>query len=157
MTRIDFYVVANSDPTAKFRFACRLVDKAYRQGHRVFVYADDEANASQLDELLWTLGDDSFVPHTLGGANPTSPDNAQDPVQASLQDQNRVLIGHKEPEVDQDDVLVSLSSDVLPFFSRFERLVELVGAAAQDKTSSRERYRYYRECGYPLQTHQLDT
>ncbi len=149
MTRIDFYVLADSDHIAKFRFACRLVDKAYRQGHRVFVYVDDEADANHFDKLLWTLGDDSFVPHTLGGAHPTSPDRAQD--------QTRVLIGHQEPDADHDDVMISLSRDVAPFFGRFKRLAELVGTAAQDKTSARERFRHYRECGYPLQTHNLDT
>ena len=148
MTRIDFYVIADSDPATKFRFACRLVNKAYRQGHRVFVYVDDEADASHFDELLWTLGDDSFVPHALSGTGPAAPDLMQPPT--------RVLIGHEEPNADHDDVLVSLSSDVPPFFSRFERLAELVGAATQDKTSSRERFCYYRECGYPLQTHKLD-
>lgn len=157
MTRIDFYVIADSDPAAKFRFACRLVDKAYRQGHRVFVYVNDEADASRVDELLWTLGDDSFVPHnTLGSTHPTSPD-LQNPAQSPIQNQTRVLVGHEEPNADQNDVMVSLANDVPPFFGRFERLAELVGATAQDKTASRERFRYYRECGYPLQTHKLDT
>ncbi|NOZ11219.1 MAG: DNA polymerase III subunit chi [Gammaproteobacteria bacterium] len=153
MTRIDFYVLTNSDLTAKFRFACRLINKAYRQGHRIFVYVDDEANAKHLDELLWTLGDDSFVPHTLDSTQPTSPD----PAQPSRQDQTRVLIGYQEPHTDQDDVMVSLSSNIPPFFSRFERLAELVGTTAQDIASSRERFRHYRECGYPLQTHKLGT
>jgi len=41
------------------------------------------------------------------------------------------------------------------WFSRFTRIAELVGAAEDDKARGRERFRYYRERGYPLETHNL--
>ncbi|MGD8642852.1 MAG: DNA polymerase III subunit chi, partial [Chromatiales bacterium] len=34
MTRVDFYLLRDSHPLARQRFACRMAEKAYRLGHR---------------------------------------------------------------------------------------------------------------------------
>jgi len=38
-------------------------------------------------------------------------------------------------------------------FARFERLLEVVGDAPDDLTAGRERYRFYRDRGYPMNTY----
>ena len=51
-------------------------------------------------------------------------------------------------------MLVNLHAEPPPFFSRFERLAEIVGvddAAA----AGRERYKFYRERGYELRAHDM--
>ena len=40
MTRIDFYIVQHSEPSSRERFACRLAEKAYRLGHRIYIHTD---------------------------------------------------------------------------------------------------------------------
>ena len=52
-------------------------------------------------------------------------------------------------------MLINLALAPPPFFSRFERLAEIVGAEAADAAAGRERYRFYRERGYELRTHNL--
>ncbi len=52
-------------------------------------------------------------------------------------------------------VLINLDPAPPPFFSRFERLAEIVGTEAADAAAGRERYRFYRERGYELRTHNL--
>ena len=42
-----------------------------------------------------------------------------------------------------------------PFFSRFERLAEIVGADEADVAAGRERFRFYRERGYEMRAHNL--
>lgn len=141
MTRVDFYLLGNSGDRRE-TFACRLVDKAYRLGHRVYVLAPDAASAQDLDELLWTFSQGSFVPHAI---EPAANDNDNPPV----------LIGHAEPPPSFHDVLVSLADEVPSWFSRFERVAELVDGDESGKTRARERFRFYRERGYPLETHNL--
>lgn len=63
--RVDFYVLAGPKPAARLRFACRLAEKAYRLDHRVHLQTGSAAEAEQLDELLWTFRQGSFVPHEL--------------------------------------------------------------------------------------------
>lgn len=140
MTRIDFYL---TQTTQKERFVCKLAEKAFRLGHAIYILAPDEASARVLDDLLWVFSPGSFVPHRLHLPEQTT--SAQEPV----------LIGQHEPPESHHDVLISLWPQVPPFFSRFQRLLELVGDDDQEKVHSRERFRFYRDRGYPLETHPL--
>ncbi len=151
MTKIDFYLLgAGSDN--RERFACRLTEKAWRLGHRVYLLAADPAAANELDELLWTFSQGSFVPHALcrEEADPGAVVGAVD-----FADSHPVLIGHTEPPASLSDVLISLAHDVPAWFSRFTRVAEMVGESEDDKTRARERFRFYRERGYPLETHNI--
>ena len=60
--RVDFYVVEEAGDAARLRLACRVAEKAYLAKQKVVCYAD-AALLSRFDELLWTFGDGSFVPH----------------------------------------------------------------------------------------------
>jgi DNA polymerase-3 subunit chi len=141
MTRVDFYLLGNDDDSREL-FACRLTEKAWRLGHHVYLLTPDKPSALELDELLWTFSQGSFVPHAVY-AHDT--DAVTHPV----------LIGHSEPPAALADVLVSLAPEVPAWCGRFARVAELVGSGENDKLLARERYRFYRERGYPLETHNL--
>ena len=141
MTKVDFYLL-DGGTDSREHFACRLADKAWRLGNRVYLLAPDQPAALELDELLWTFSQGSFVPHAVCAND-------------SDAEVHPVLIGHSEPPAALHDVLISLAPEVPTWFSRFARIAELVGAAEEDKARGRERFRYYRERGYPLETHDL--
>lgn len=141
MTRVDFYVLEDSTPQARERLACRLTEKAFRLGHRVYIHTRSREQAAALDDLLWTFRQGSFVPHDLhgkdgGGASP-------------------VLIGHGEVPDDHHELLINLADEVPSFFSRFERVMETVDQTEAHRLAGRERFRFYRDRGYALQTHTL--
>ena len=141
MTQVDFYLVSDNGADSRNRVACRLTDKAFRQGRRVYIYSDNEDAVEQLDRLLWTFNPGSFVPHELHLAE-------------GMQDAP-VAIGCNEPPVEFSDVLVSLAAEVPSFFSRFERVAEVVGATEEEKQQARDRFRFYRDRGYELETHRI--
>ncbi len=141
MTRVDFYLL-NDTAADKQQFACRLADKAYRLGHHSYILATGADEAAALDELLWTFAAASFVPHAVYRTDAAAPDQA-------------VLIGHTPPPDTCHQVLISLSPQVPEFFSRFSRVAEIVGATDDEKASARERFRFYRERGYSLETHNI--
>jgi len=141
MTRVDFYLL-NDTAGNKQLLACRLADKAYRLGHRSYILAAEAAEAAALDELLWTFSAGSFVPH---GVYQPAADAPPPPV----------LIGHAPPPAACHQLLINLHPQVPEFFSRFTRVAEIVGATEDEKTAARERFRFYRERGYPLETHSL--
>ena len=41
------------------------------------------------------------------------------------------------------------------FFSRYERMIEIVDANLERRAQGRERYRFYRERGYQPSTHNI--
>ncbi|MCP5429371.1 MAG: DNA polymerase III subunit chi [Chromatiaceae bacterium] len=141
MTQVDFYILADDAPGDRCQLACRIAEKARRAGLRVLIHAPEPALASQVDNMLWTLWEQSFVPHGLLGK--------VDPVI------NPILIGDGSADNDEHQVLINLAADVPVFFSRFDRLVECVDHDETVKSSSRQRFRFYREHGYPLGTHTL--
>jgi DNA polymerase-3 subunit chi len=140
MTQVDFYILGDKAPQARPLLTCRLTEKAWKQGHRIFINTDSTQQLRELDDLLWTFRAGSFIPHA---------------VYTGSGDGQPVALGHATEPVDHNDVLVNLSSEVPAFFSRFERVAELVGASEDERTAARERYRYYQDRGYTLNTHKL--
>jgi DNA polymerase-3 subunit chi len=141
MTQVDFYIVPGDSPENRLHFACRLTDKAYRLGNRVFIHTESAQQTRLLDDLLWTFQQNSFVPHSV------YQDTAEVPPP--------VRLAHDvEPDA-SSDVLINLAADVPLFFSRFERVAELVNEDADVRRSGRNRYNFYKERGYPLRTHEI--
>ena len=141
MTRIDFYILQSGSPGAGNAVACRLTEKAYQLGHKVYIHTADADQTEALDELLWTFRAGSFVPHRRCDAG---------------DDFAPVLIGHGEAPEIRPDVLINLSGEVPLFFSRFERVAEVVEGEEPQRAGARERFRFYRERGYELATHELE-
>ncbi|MCO6412701.1 MAG: DNA polymerase III subunit chi [Thiogranum sp.] len=141
MTRIDFYVLADDSAQAREQFACRLAEKAWRLGHRVYIHTASEEQTRQLDDLLWTFQQNSFLPHSLyREAGDTPPP---------------VLLAHDAEPDASSQVLINLAPEVPLFFSRFERVAELVNPQAEIRQEGRNRYSFYKERGYPLHTHEI--
>lgn len=137
MTSIDFYHGAND----KLQTACRLIGEFCAQKRRVLVYAPTEALAAQIDRLLWCQPATGFTPHC--------------PLDAPLAAETPVVVGATLDDDAHHDVLVNLDGELPQGFSRFERLIEIVGKDEADRAPARERYKFYRDRGYPLQAHQL--
>ena len=53
------------------------------------------------------------------------------------------------------NVLVNLCAEPPSFFSRFERLVEVVGTRRCRGPAGRVRFKFYRERGYELRAHDV--
>ena len=141
MTRVDFYVLPGGGPGDREQFACRLADIAYRRKQRVYVFAQSKDQAIALDKLLWTFQAGSFVPHDLH------------PAEAAAD--TPVLIGHDGVPEDGHEVLINLAPTVPSFFSRFARVAEVVNQDGAVKQAGREKFRFYRDRGYSLETHTL--
>ncbi|MDH5409079.1 MAG: DNA polymerase III subunit chi [Gammaproteobacteria bacterium] len=141
MTRVDFYVLEDEHDKAANQFVCRLAEKAYKLDNHVYVHTDNQQEAEQLDQMMWTFKQGSFVPHSLYNTE-TAADCP-------------VLIGHDHEPEDNTEVLINLSTQVPTFFSRYERIVELVAGDANSRHQARERYKFYRDRGYALETHNL--
>jgi DNA polymerase-3 subunit chi len=144
VTQVDFYIVDSDSDDARLELACKIVDKATQLDQHVYVHSTSEEEAHKLDELLWTFSQGSFIPHRVVRSELKIP-----PVEP-------VLIGvNQPPGGGRWDVLVNLAADVPEFFSRYERVAEVVDADAARREQSRERYRFYRDRGYKLNTHQV--
>lgn len=141
MTRIDFYILQPAARGNRYTLACRLAEKAWLQQHRVLISVTNDEELRHMDRLLWTWREQSFIPHGLLGK-----------VEARF---NPILISAGEDPAQEHDVLINLRSEIPEYFSRFERVAECVDQDEAQKAASRERYKFYRDHGYPLNSHQI--
>ena len=134
VTRIDFHTNVG-DPLA---YACRLARKAYASGRALVVLAEPQRLAA-LDEQLWTFAPLEFVPHCMA--------------KSPLAQETPVVLASDLNDVPHHQVLVNLGAPVPAQFARFERLIEIVGNEGDELAAGRERFRFYRDRGYAIETH----
>ncbi len=139
MTRVDFYVLPQEDPGQRDLFACRLAEKAFRQGHRVYLHTAGEREAGALDSLLWGFRPQAFIPHGPVGS----------------EDASQVAIGWGDDPGECRDVMINLALAVPDFVGRFERVLEIVVQHPDIRDPLRESWKRYKHYGYPIQKNDL--
>jgi len=140
--RVDFYVSEAAGADARLRLACRIAEKAYLAKQRVVVLFDDAALLPKFDEMLWTFGDGTFVPHdavTAEGARCDAP----------------VALTTCPLPVEHADVLLNLGNTVPDRFEKFARVAEFLDARPEVRAAGRERFKIYRGKSIELQTHNV--
>lgn len=143
MPQADFYILATSNPQEKERFICRLIEKIWLQDYRVYVFTESAEQTRRLDDLLWTFKQDSFVPH--------------DSYPEVIQSTSPIYLSHASTLTDSHwNVLVNLSNQVPEFFNQFMRIAEIIANDA-NREVGRTHYRFYREQGLELNTHDINT
>ena len=149
MTQVDFYILNEAGELPHLKTSCRVIEKAWGKRHSVYVHTADQAMMQQMDDLLWTFRPNSFVPHrsenTADSETNAEPDSAFPDI----------VIACSGNPGQHHDVLINLTDDTPEFFGRFKRIAEIVPGDEAAKAKSRERYKYYRKRGYPLNVHQL--
>jgi DNA polymerase-3 subunit chi len=137
MTTIDFYTHCAN----RLEVATRIIAKAWAQHGSVRVLTSGEDATVELDRFLWLWPATGFMPHCrldspLAGDTPIVIDH---------------LLEHQGPAA----VLVNLHASPPPFFSRFDRLAEIVGADEADAAGARERWKFYKARGYEVRSHDM--
>ena len=138
MTRVDFYILPEDNRLSPLNYAARLVEKAFRRGHQIYVHTVDEAQTQQLSDELWQRPE-SILGHGVG---------AEPGHQA-------IHISHLGEPQQHEDVMVNLAGTIPNFFSRFHRVAEIVPGKPESRSQSRDNFRYYKERGYALKTHNI--
>lgn len=137
MTRVDFHFNVSD----KLGYGCRLVRKVCQAGHRTVIYCDDRPTLGRFDAALWSFAPLAFIPHVMADDRHA--------------DRTPVLLTSTVCDLPHHDILINLGRDTPAFFSRFERLLEIVASDEDDRLAGRARFRFYKDRGYPLSTHEV--
>ena len=145
MTKVDFYILQDSTEEARRHFTCRLVDKALRSGHQILITTDSQEEVQQLDDLLWTFKPETFIAHEA--FDPRS--KIAPAVSAPVAIATTALADHQLHEY--RGLLINLGQKIPSWFSRFERLSEIVIQEPAILKNTREHFSFFRERGYPIE------
>lgn len=144
MAEISFFVLPQADADARYRFACRLAEKVFRQGGQAYIHTADAQEAAAVDELLWQFRPESFVPHAR-----------LDALRQEHWPDTPIAIGWSGDPGTYRDALINLAPDVPSFFDRFARVSEIVIQSPEVLQRTRQNYRFYQERGESPATHRL--
>ena len=151
MTHINFYVSKDVGLENRLAIAYRLTNMALKNKLSVHIHTDNETTSRLIDGQLWNKDNTSFIPHNILSAenfNSESPDNHSKPLE-------KVTISHDYEPLSECDYLINLSNTRPAFFSRFNKVAEIIDATEEILSAGRKRYAFYRDRGYTLQYHQL--
>lgn len=143
MAQIDFYLVTSGGTGGAERVACRIVEKAYGGGQKIYVHTAYADQCERVNALLWTFRQESFIPHQLADTK----DATGCPV----------VIGHDGRQAGVRQVLVNLSASIPAFAIDYQRLAEVVADDEQSREAGRRRYAAYRRQGHELKHHEVHT
>jgi DNA polymerase III subunit chi len=141
--RVDFYVLKTASAKQRWAFACRLTEKAYLRNLRVVIVNNTLADAKELDDLLWTFNERSFVPHKI-----CLDQQSVDPATA-------VHLTLESSGVPAADLLVNLTTRLPAQLQHYSRVAEIIDAEEQGRRLGRERFKAYRDLKFTVETHQI--
>jgi len=115
----------------KARLTIGLTEQLIRRNRSALIYFEDQKAIDHFSLAL--LEKELFIPHLI--------------------EENTFLnkLSLTQSRIDlMDDTLINFSSREIKGFSRYLKMYELVGHDDEDKTSARERYCFYKDCGYQV-------
>lgn len=137
MTSVSFYKLSG-DLQVALALVCQLTQKAINANQQVLCLVPDQDTAQQLDKLLWDFQASAFVAHGLGTEHlpiAISADNS-DPGE-------------------HHGILINLQGPIPTWFSRFERVMEVIYPEPDYEQTKRDNFKFYKERGYSLSFHDL--
>jgi len=129
-----FYILKESSLKERALYTCRIIEKAYNSNHKIYIHTANLEEAQNFDTQLWTFSDISFVPHEIYDQN-SSTDTS-------------ILIGYNKAPAEQNDILVNLTSEIIPFYQQFNHLIEVIPNDENLKVLARKRFNIYQKQGY---------
>lgn len=139
--RADFYLIDKP----RFRelpllLVCELAKRCHGTGKPTLVLCASSQQAEELDDLLWSFEEDSFIEHQIAGLDE---DEGEVPV----------LIVPPGIEIAMRPLVINLRAEAVPM--GFERVLEVVPADPAARAPLRERWRQYTARGLELNKHDM--
>ena len=141
MARADFYLITTPRFRAEpLRLVCELARKANDAGLPTLVLVRSQEQAEALDDLLWDMGEDVFIPHQIAGAEDD-------------EEEAEVLIVPPEADVALRPLVINLRDAAVE--GSFDRVLEVVPADESARGPLRERWKQYQARGLELKKHDM--
>ena len=136
MTRVEFFF----NVEGKLQKLAELGEKAIAKNVKLLMFVQNHDAASETQQYLWSLPQ-QFLPNHL----------ADHPLALVTP----IVIDWLGEHLLHDEVLINLQHPQPVFFSRFRRLIEIVGMDEADKAQARIRYKFYRDRGYEIKSYDV--
>ena len=127
---VNFYILSQNDILNSLNTICRIIEKAFEQKNTIFVYSPNEYITNDIDQMLWTFKETSFIGHT------------------TLEEQipySSIYINHFIKSIDPFSIIVNLTHNNITPTNNTGKIIEFVYNDKEQKQSSREKYLFYKK------------
>lgn len=145
MAHVNFLILPDQQTASLLQYACKLAEANWQQQLRTLIMTADDQQSHQLDEQLWNLRSDSFIPHAIATLEPCD-------------EQQPILISHQQFAAQNIQRVINISG--LPCQLSADdalQIDEILNQQEPRKQCARENYKTYRQLGYTLQHHTLES
>jgi len=123
-------------------YVCKLVEKGFKENFKpIYIQTKNHKQAEQLDKLLWTFRQESFIPHAIL--------NDSETLTAPVQ------IGWHKNSLDAAEAIINLSENIPNANISTKKIHEIVDADGILKEKARERWKHYKTEGFDLKVHHI--
>tara|TARA_B100001996_G_scaffold67137_1_gene48808 strand:+ start:2058 stop:2483 length:426 start_codon:yes stop_codon:yes gene_type:complete len=127
--QVHFFILDKSNDLEKS--ICQIVKIYYKQKYKIVIKADNKSLLNNLDTMLWTFEQISFIPHC-------TQDNFDEDVSVLLCDDKYSYDNNKY------NVLFNLNMKEREKNNNFKILIEIVTQNELQKDCARKKYTYYK-------------
>ncbi len=128
----EIHFLRVTDTTTKLNRIVNTVSEHYLSGERVVIFVPNEQAATYIDELLWRMPQDSFLPHAI----------------AESGTEESVAITRSERNVNRAKIALNLSPGLCKELESFEKVYELSDQTDPKKAKqSQEKLLGYQKLG----------
>ena len=122
-------------------YVCKLIEKGYKQNiNPIFIKTNTQKQAEELDKILWTFRQESYVPHAL-----VDKDNNTQPVQ----------IGWVDNEIEDAKAIINLSDGMPDTSNHLKKIHEIIENIDEKKEKARERWKKYKSIGFNIKAYKV--
>ncbi len=137
---INFYVLSYDNISSSLKTICKIIEKAFTNQHKIFVYCPNQHITNDIDHTLWTFKEESFIGHTTSDTKiPHSP----------------IYINHLIPSAENFTVIINLTDNNIEPNQYTKKIVEFVYNDNMHKELSRKKFEIYKNKNIKLTTYKI--
>ena len=144
MKKIALFYILNKAEDLKIS-VCKIIKEYYKKKYKIFVSSHSNDLVNELNNLLWTFEQISFIPHCT-----TKNYDKNSPILLSGKDGFPKIINLKEY-----DVWLNLDNEMEENYTDFEIILEIVSQNEKERMLSRKRYLNYQKNNFEVKHEKL--
>ena len=144
MKKIALFYILNKAEDLKIS-VCKIIKEYYKKKYKIFVSSRSDNLVNELNNLLWTFEQISFIPHCT-----TKNYDKNSPILLSGKDSFPKTINLKEY-----DVWLNLDDEMEENYTDFEIILEIVSQNEEERMLSRKRYLNYQNNNFEVKHEKL--
>ena len=144
MKKIALFYILNKAEDLKIS-VCKIIKEYYKKKYKIFVSSRSDNLVNELNNLLWTFEQISFIPHCT-----TKNYDKNSPILLSGKDSFPKIINLKEY-----DVWLNLDDEMEENYTDFEIILEIVSQNEEERILSRKKYLNYQKNNFEVKHEKL--